>query len=311
MTIEEHLKISDITAFREGLLSQTEHTKAARHLVRCGDCRNLLPLPTKEEFLKALFGDHSKEIKSSTRALVKGFMARPILSLPAIRNAVFASLLLLVLGFSFLMWIQPGSSVDENLVAVAIDSSEPDDLHNATTPRPMPKDSVTPDGPTADSRSTGPDRDADRTPVLLPGRKGVGNKGGRRPPKKQSSQRAEIRGSNFPCGGTTLVDLEIRKAGDGLQLTWNKVPNAVSYAIYLSDLDERLVDQHETADETSYLVSVPLDSETIYRWKLIATLKNGERIVSESQKFRGGGGRAIPVRKKTASAVRCVEGKQQ
>ena len=107
-----------------------------------------------------------------------------------------------------------------------------------------------------------------------------------------------------------MIDFEARKTEDGLRLTWGKVPNAVSYSVYLSDLDERLIDQFETADKTTYLVTIPLDTETVYRWKLIATVKNGERIVSESQNFRIGGSRPIPVRRRTAAAVRCVEGKQ-
>lgn len=311
MTTEEHLHISDIAAFREGVLSQTEHTTAARHLVQCRDCRDLLPLPTKKEFRNALFGDHPKDLESTTWASVRGFMARPIFSLTAIRNAVFASLLLLaVLGFSFLMWTQPALLVDENLVSAVTDSRDSNGLLNDTSP--LSNNSVTPSRRnTADPRSVRPDGDADITPDPKPARKEVRSRGGRRSPKPPSTQRAETRGSNLPCGGQRLIDLEAKKTEDELRLTWNKVPNAVSYSVYLSDLDERLVDQFETADETSYLVTVPLDTETVYRWKLIAKLKNGERIISESQNFRVGGGRAIPVRKRTAATVRCVEGKQQ
>jgi len=310
MTKEEHLHIADITAFREGLLSDTEHTTAAHHLVRCRNCRDLLPLPRKNEFLDCLFGEDLQSQKTSTWVSIKSLLAGPIFNRPAIRNAVFAGLFLFaVLGFSFLMWTQPGSPVDESLVAVVTDSRDSNDLQDVTGPT-KPNNLVIPGRDTTDSRSVRPDRDADTASATLSDRKDVRNEGGRRSPKPTSTQRAETRGSSLPCGGPRLVDLEVRKAEDGLRLTWNKVPNAASYTVYLSDLDERLVDQFETADETSYLVSVPLDSETVYRWKLIATLKNGERIGSEDLDFRLGASGPIPVRKRTTAAVRCMENKQ-
>lgn len=317
MTSEEHLQISDILAYRERRLSADDHTMAARHLLRCAECREHLPLPTKEEFFNALFGDHLNDYEPGTWESLKELLAQPILGGPAVRNAVFASLLLLaLLGFSFLMWTQPGSPFDENMVAVVTDVGGGDEFDSAADPHTPDRSICRPDN-TLDSRPIGPEKESDTKPAASHTSKAARNGTGLRSTRPRPTQRAETRGASGSCEGQRLVDLEVRSVESGLRLIWNKVPNAILYTIYLSDLDERLIAQYETADETSYLVSVPLDKEKVYRWKLIATLKEGERVVSESQNFKVGDPRngtrspeSTGVRKKTAASVRCAEVKQ-
>ena len=100
-------------------------------------------------------------------------------------------------------------------------------------------------------------------------------------------------------------------------LKWGRIAGAISYNVYLSDLDEKLIDSFETADETSHLVTAELEKETVYRLRLIAKLENGERVVSESRNFRisnpakdSQSAGDLTTRKRTAASVRCVEVKQ-
>ena len=126
---------------------------------------------------------------------------------------------------------------------------------------------------------------------------------------------SETRGK-LPCAGQTSVRLEARLTETGLLLRWDKVRGTVKLNVYLSDLDEKLIDHFETVDRTSHMVSAKLDSETVYSLRLIVTLESGEKIVSESQNFRVDGlannaksNGAVSVQRKTAATVRCVEAK--
>ena len=138
--------------------------------------------------------------------------------------------------------------------------------------------------------------------------------------RKVATKVPEVRNSEtrgkLPCGGQRSVGLEARLTETGLLLRWNKVRGTVKLSVYLSDLDEKLIDHFETVDRTSHLVSAKLENETVYSLRLIVTLESGERIVSESQNFKVGDLTnnaksigAVSVQKKTAATVRCVEAK--
>ena len=116
----EHLHISEIALFRNGPLSREEVREAARHLLICGDCRDLLPKPSPQEFLRSVLleqDDNSENLKSSSRhsrgffSFLDGFrpMLQPI--------AVVALLMIVTGGLSFMILLEPSASTDENLVA--------------------------------------------------------------------------------------------------------------------------------------------------------------------------------------------------
>lgn len=325
MTSEEHLQISDILAYRERRLSAEDHTMAARHLLRCPECQDRLPVPTVDEFWNCLMGSGEKAAEETVRVplwiAIKESLGGVMLGRPAMRNAVFASLFAIaILGFSVFLMMPGGALDDENLVAAVKDTDALDIPDPMSYERPDWDEIVNPDKPVSSSASQTSkvktaEQDIARSDAIR-SRRIPGRINDRRASAPGSRRQAESRGK-APCGGQRSVALEARQTDDGLLLTWEKVRSAVTYNIYLSDLDEKLIDKFETDERTSYLVTAELDPETTYRLRLIVTLESGERIVSESQDFRMSDLKGktqstgtIKVQKKTTASVRCVEVKQ-
>lgn len=57
MSEHEHVTKDEIAAFAAKTLSVEKHRTVARHMLRCSDCRNDLPMPTTEEFFRALLDE--------------------------------------------------------------------------------------------------------------------------------------------------------------------------------------------------------------------------------------------------------------
>lgn len=322
MTSEEHLQISDILAYRERRLSAEDHTMAVRHLIQCVECRNRLPRPAENGFWNSLIGTGEETMEPSSHVpvwiAIKEAITGPMLGRAAVRNGVFASLLgLAILGFSLLLLIPGETFENENLVAAVDDSDPRNPIHPASFDREArgevinsetspPSEEPKPGLAEQDIAKSDPSRS----------RKKSGRTKEHRTSAPRSRKQAETRGKT-PCGGQRSVALEARHTDEGLLLSWEKVRGASLYSVYLSDLDERLIDQFETGDKTSYLVTAGLDAEIVYRLRLIVTLDDGEKIVSESMNFTvndlKNGSRSfgsISIRKKTAASVRCVEVRQ-
>ncbi|MGD9560885.1 MAG: fibronectin type III domain-containing protein [Pyrinomonadaceae bacterium] len=323
MTSEEHLHISDIHAFRERRLSGTKRSSATAHLLRCEECRNRLPKPTADEFWRAVMGDDEERIEAtgigSAWMSAKDWLSEAIFDRLAVRNTVFGSILLLaVLGFSLFLVMRPGGSpINNNLVAVAGNNVHEEIVYPTKAEGSGFDKSADTSGSSSASR-----RDVFETPQKnsdLPDQTRNGgnlvelNNGqlSRSVPKRQAKARG------IPCGDQRFINLEAKHTGGGLQLKWDKVKGVLAYNLYISDLDEKLIAHFETSDQTSYLVKANLDEKTIYRFRLIATLESGERIVSESQNLKIENLKASPqtagnltVKKRTAATVRCLEVKQ-
>lgn len=322
----EHLQISDILAYRERRLSAEDHTMAARHLIRCADCRDSLPTPTVDEFWNCLMGSYEETIESPIRVpvwiAIKEPLAGTVFGRPAVRNALFASLLgVAILGFSLFLLMPGGTLENNNLVAAVDDTDRYDETHPTnferavkdevsntdTSPSPSP-----PKRPNSELAEKGTAKSNPERNRKISGRISDRRISSTRGSRKQAGTRGKV-----SCGGQRSVNLEAEHTEAGLLLKWEKVRGAVTYSIYLSDLDERLIDHFETSEKTSYLVTAELDPETTYRLRMIATLENGERIVSESHNFTMNelkkGSRSFGntgSSKKTVAPVRCVEVKQ-
>lgn len=325
MKTSRHLEISEIMAFRNDSLSDSDRHAAARHLIRCGECRNHLPPPSPEQFWKCLFGndDLTTETESSSSDLNEFFFSRMPWNISAVRQAVFASILFVALaGLLALMLFGRLSSDNNKMVAGIPETGNAEVLVSSSAPSTDERRSeqVTNNGetepakyPVQVSRSEG-----ERSRMTQASRKE--NQSGtdtRFKNERTRSERMETRGSIAPCGGQSFVGLDTRTFGSGVRLSWDKVAGAVSYRIYISDLDERLIDQFETTSDTSYTVADIFDSELVYRWTLIATLKNGEMISGTSKNFRVPDLSTGEIRqerpsksRKAAASVRCVENKQ-
>jgi hypothetical protein len=325
MTSEEHLQTSDILSFREKRLSATEHTAATRHLLQCPECRDRLPMPTADDLWRAVMGTDEEPQETaglgSAWTSPKAYLAGTIFGRPAVRNSVTAGLLLFaILGFSLFLMMPEGSSVNEKLIGAVADNNSPYPLDPRTPDGPIHNEVSNTDVSTSSLGSNRRDlKTTDRKPskaAVTPAKQAVPKPSNRGFPTARSMQQAETRG-NVPCGGQRSVGLEARHTEEGLMLKWDKITGAISYNVYLSDLDERLIDHFETADKTSHVVRTKLDEETVYRLRLIAKLENGERIVSESQNFKfsdlaKGSSQSLGKTgsKKTSASVRCVEVKQ-
>ena len=103
--------------------------------------------------------------------------------------------------------------------------------------------------------------------------------------RERKVRNAETRGNENPCSGGATINVESKSDGNGVFLKWNAVKGAQSYAVYISDLEEKLVDRFETDDGTSYTSRANFERSIVYKWRLIITLKSGETVVGDSQKF--------------------------
>ncbi len=57
MPKQDHLTPEQLLGYRNDSLSVEENDIVGRHLLMCEECRKFLPPPTKEQLLKAIFGE--------------------------------------------------------------------------------------------------------------------------------------------------------------------------------------------------------------------------------------------------------------
>lgn len=300
---QDHLSAAEVAMFRADSFS-SRSIEIGRHLLACKECRAKLPSVTPQEFRDCVLGADIPRLDESEQEY--RFLNLPVLSYARV-GAIAGFAVLLLAGIYFVSVQGLNSSGD-----IVVRSNEP------------PIETVfevKPEGSVAGTSSGERDHAATRSTIQTdlstrPSNKKVSQVTTRKVATKVPEVRnSETRG-NLPCGGQRSVGLEARLTETGLLLRWNKVRGTVKLSVYLSDLDEKLIDHFETVDRTSHLVSAKLENETVYSLRLIVTLESGERIVSESQNFKVGDLTnnaksigAVSVQKKTAATVRCVEAK--
>ncbi|MGB7070574.1 MAG: hypothetical protein WBD22_13855 [Pyrinomonadaceae bacterium] len=278
----EHLHISEIALFRKGPFSREEVREATRHLLICRDCRDLLPKPSPQEFLKSISieQDNNSEKLKSSFSHSGGFFSslggfRPMLQ----PIAAVALLMIVTAGLSFMILLEPSASTDENLVASVNDNQ----LTGSDQILPVPGHEIY--QPSNSDRIGDPKSEAG----LTNRRQAIKTEKPKGKPLQvpASSTRVETqtRSVDGPCGFNESISLETSVSDDGIRLTWNKVTHAAKYSVYISDLEEKLVDQFETDDETSYVSGAKFERDIVYKWRLIITLKSGETIIGDSQNF--------------------------
>lgn len=300
---QDHLSAAEVAVFREDSFS-SRSLEIGRHLLICKECRTKLPSVTPQEFRKCLLAADVEQPYGSEPK--RRFFAFPILSFT--RAAVYAGFAVLLLAGIYFVGVQGLNSSGD----IVVRSNEP------------PIETVfevKPEGSVAGTRSVERDQAATKPTIQTEVTTTTSKlKTSQVTTRKVAIKVPEVRNSEtrgkLPCGGQRSVGLEARLTETGLLLRWNKVRGTVKLNVYLSDLDEKLIDHFETVDETSHVVSAKLDSETVYSLRLIVTLESGEKIVSESQNFRVGdlpnkakSNGAVSVQRKTAATVRCVEAK--
>ncbi|MBX3298518.1 MAG: hypothetical protein KF736_03515 [Acidobacteria bacterium] len=273
---QDHLSAAEVAMFREDSFSYRS-IEIGRHLLACKECRAKLPSVTPQEFRECVLGANGEGLDESEYKY--RFFDFPILSFA--RVTAFAGFAILLLAGIYFVGVQKFTT--SNTVA----KSENNAVTNELNPVPdsvanqanhekeqLPIKSL--DVPSRDSRPKLPLTKTDQRKKA-----GVTASG----PKLQN---AETRGSENPCSRGATISLESKADGKEVFLKWNSVKGAESYDIYISDLDENMIDHFESKSQTHYRSAVRLDPAKSYRWKLIITLKNGKKIVGPPQILTSG-----------------------
>ena len=306
---QNHLSAAEVAMFREESLS-SRSIETGRHLLICKECRAKLPSVTTQEFRNCVL---DSEVENDAKIT---FTSRlfPNVSLPRLsvaRAAVFAGFAILLLAGLYLVRVQSGAMGSQPVLAKNESTpsqleSVPPESRSVMEPPSAASQQPVSNGPGTKDDSSEPRQTPKRT-GLSPGRKPVG--------RAPALRTAETRGDENPCSGGTTVSLESNTNGKEIFLKWNPVKGATSYDIYISDLDENLIDHFESDSQTQYSSTVELEPERTYRWKLIITLRNGNKIVGPPQTLKPGGvlnshQKKVAVDKQRGTfAIRCVGAK--
>ena len=259
--------------FREDGFS-SKSIEIGRHLLACKECRAKLPSVTPQEFRDCVLGANGEGLDQSEYKY--RFFDFPILSFA--RVTAFAGFAILLLAGIYFVGVQKFSTPNtvaksENNAVTNELNPVPETVANQTTheKEQFPIKSV--DVPNRDSRPKPPLTKTDQRKVASV------------TPSGPKLQNAETRGSENPCSGGATINVESKSDGKGVFLKWNAVKGAQSYAVYISDLEEKLVDRFETDNGTSYTSRANFERSIVYKWRLIITLKSGETVVGDSQKL--------------------------
>lgn len=310
----KHLTQHQILAYADGSLSEPESNEIGRHLIQCSVCRKSLPSPTVEQFWAAIMTEREtdenlSEEKSdfsilSTLSFFPAFFNQP-------SNLVLSGgAVIVLLTFSALLWFGAGNSEREISQSFVVDASE------SNTKSDLPP--MTPSLESDNRFSISDIKPNAAVPVtksvktVQPKQNSVviAQKNSNQPSEKKSPIDKNIsatRGVLPKCEDKPTFDSRAVISKEKIVLNWKKVENAAKYHLYISDEDEILVDEFETAEATSYVLEKPLDAGKVYKWKIIVTLENGKTIVGDSQKFTV---KDLQSKQKTGSsrktsAVRC------
>ncbi len=315
MNPSEHLTRNQIAAFSAGSLAAIESRNIGGHLIRCAECRGLLPLPDPGKFWTAVMGeDGSQESPANDESVysvppyihaIGGFFTKP--SGLAWSGGALVVILGLTLVLLFSASNEPGV---ESEVARSFENESPisprrhdevkepnvvlPDHANGTNGEEQPPDRVL-----TDQRSP-------RRRVKQTSKSSSDNLGA--PARLVSGAVSRTRGVISKCGTESTLGMELEYVEPDMVLRWQRVPNAVKYHLYISDDEEILIDEFETENSTSYLLKKQLDPKRSYKWKVIITLESGQVIAADSQKFTSEDIRSIQKRvsgKRQRSVTRC------
>lgn len=284
MKTSEHLTNNQIAAFGAGSLAAKDSRMVGGHLIRCGECRSLLPMPNPAQVWSAIMSEHAFEDLRETgssypHAVVGLFSKRNRLAWAGGMFAVLVGLTVL-----FILSASNQQSVEIEVArSYELENPVPASTHNQPSDvnAAIPGNSETGAGVKgANSNST--DRGSAKDP---------------RRPNSRSTARdirttsgvqrniAHTRGAVAPCTVGRTIEVELGSNKSDLVLRWKPVPQAAKYHLYVSDDNEVLVDEFETDRGTSYALKKPLDPARSYKWKIVITLENGEKLYAEAQKF--------------------------
>lgn len=288
MTNFKHLNQIELAAYHDDMLEIAERQQVKKHLLNCADCRKRLPLPSVERFWAAIMTD-SDTIEAPVKRDIEfsqiSIFARFSSFLKLQSGLLWGSaLLIIIFSFSFLIWLSVADSSREFVQTT-------DNRSGSELNFPLPE--KTPANETKVSSTNSNQVVVNPTPKIskteLPKRKIVPNNSRQEFVKPNLKEKKEnistIRGGSTNCNEEKDIALEFIANKENFVFKWKKVSKAVKYHLYISDDEEILIDEYETANETTFVLKKPLDPLKTYQWKIIVTLENGTKVIGTSQKF--------------------------
>lgn len=287
----EHLTKIQINAYHDGSLSLTEQTLVGKHLLFCDACRESLPTPTTDRLQTAIFSDTNRgviETKSETENQESFFFVaisgiRLFLSRPN-ALAVASGAFVILFGSLFTIWMITAPTDNSFVAQTNTEIASPDPFEKTETPFVIKPNDSNQKGDTARDKvriDPKPKQKPDAQIQKLP--RAVSTKVNHAPRRKLQNI-AEVRGNRENCGEAAIFESEFYLKDSNIVFTWKKIPNAKNYHLYLSDDNEILIDEFETENETSFVSKKSLDPMKSYKWKIVATLENGQMVVGPSLK---------------------------
>jgi hypothetical protein len=296
----EHLTQIEIFGYHNDKLSAPETHRIGRHLLICKICRESIPAPTIDQLKAAIFIDNNTgliETKSTNEnsesfiipsiSRILSFLKRPIDQ----TALTFASVAFVILiGSLFAFWLT--SRQNENTIAKLTEIEIPAAVLGKSSPTLV--DLKQNDAKSAPANSEN-NRSPEKSLKIKPEKPKIESTAQKQADKRianetfskriaASTNIADVRGKLRKCNEESLFESEFTFKDSKIVFTWKRIPKAKAYHLYISDDNEILIDEFETETETSFITKKLLDPLKSYKWKIIATLENGQIIVGPSLK---------------------------
>ena len=297
MNAIEHLNKSQITGYYSGAFTDGELREIGRHLLRCSVCRDLLPSPAFKDFETALTTERDDlETAFRQQTVYRSY----IQFLQHSRLAWSAAALVLLLSLSFIWLVISRQGTSE--VAKSFESEVP-----VTVPGFKGSE---------ERKVALPGSNINKPSSVSNNERGIDNGLEKKHDRTLTTQKtnrnlgvALTRGTEAKCGTETALEMELGRVANSLVLKWKEFPQAAKYHVYISDDDEILIDEFETAKQTYYILNKPLDPNKSYKWKIVITLENGKTISADSKRFTSKDFQSTQntLRTRRKAEVRCSE----
>jgi len=294
MKISDHVTRNQIEAFGTGALAASDSRVIGGHLIRCVECRSLLPLPNAARVWTAITSenDYSEGQKDQVPSSVERSFGGWFAGLFGKRNrlALAGGMLAVVvsLGAIIILSVSNERIIDTDVArSFELENPIPIPDINPNNDLPSQRNALTAEDPGSDStvnspnsrKSDGGSSDLRAKPAAL------ATSSVKRPQSSSKRNISTTRGAITPCTLGKAIDVEFASQNADLVLRWKPVPNAAKYHLYVSDDSEVLIDEFETDAETAYVLRKPLHPTKAYKWKIVITLEDGQNLYVGSQKF--------------------------
>jgi len=290
MKTSEHLTSNQIAAFGAGALALTDSRTVGGHLIQCAECRSQLPTPDPVRVWSAVTSEHDfgDLVQTDSSSSSKESYAEKLFGFFDKRNrlAWAGGLLTMVVTFAALLIfslsnergvetdIARSSELESPVLVPIPDHGQPNEV-------PPGSSQIDSGGKEADPVSTNPEARVTRSKSAV--RSTATHS---RVSNGMNRNISSTRGAVTPCTIWKSIEVELGTNKTDLVLRWKRVPKAAKYHLYVSDDNEVLVDEFETDQETSYVLKKQLDPTKSYKWKIIVTLEDGQKLFVDAPKFK-------------------------